>query len=212
MQIVALIDPGSGNLRSAERALLAAAAQANRRREVRVTADADFVRRADKVVLPGQGAFAAVHAGLAAQAGLLEALHEAVITRGAAFLGICVGMQLLAAKGLEQGEHEGLGWIGGTCRRLEDGPERVPNMGWVKVSARRAHLVFDALGPDPYVYFAHSYAVAEAPQAAILAEAAHNAPFTAALARDNILGVQFHPEKSQAKGLALLARFLDWTP
>lgn len=212
MQTVALIDYGSGNLRSAERALAAAAAMANRRREVRVTRDPEFVRRADKIVLPGQGAFGDCMAGLCAVPGVVEALEEAVLRQGAPFLGICVGMQLLAERGLEHGEHRGLGWIGGVCRPLAAGAGRVPHMGWNLAAPVQPHPVLAPLGEGAHVYFAHSYVVAEAPTGALAAETVHNERFACALARDTILGVQFHPEKSQAVGLALLARFLDWNP
>jgi len=212
MQTVALIDYGSGNLRSAERALHAAAALANRRREIRVTAEPDFVRRADKVVLPGQGAFAECRAGLQAAEGLEASLREAVLERGAAFLGICVGMQLLAETGLENGRHAGLGWIGGVCRPLAAGPGRIPHMGWNVAQPTRPHPVLQPLQNGAHVYFAHSYVVAECPDAAVAAETEHNERFACAVTRDNLIGVQFHPEKSQAVGLALLARFLDWTP
>lgn len=209
---VALIDTGSGNLRSAERALLAAGERAGVPHEVRVTDDPDFVRRADRVVLPGQGAFGECMAGLRARDGLLEALTEAVIARGAPFLGICVGMQLLAARGEESGAHVGLGWIGGICRPLLSGPGPIPHMGWNEARPVRAHGVLDALGAGAHVYFAHSFVVADGPADAVAAQTTHNEPFTSVLARDNLLGVQFHPEKSQAVGLALLGRFLEWRP
>jgi glutamine amidotransferase len=210
VQTIALIDYGSGNLRSVERALLAAAAAANRRREVRVTADPDYVRRADKIVLPGQGAFAACMAGLIAQDGLLAALDENVRGRGAAFLGICVGMQLLADRGLEHGETKGLGWIGGVCRQMRTpNGEVLPHMGWNAVRPTRGHAVLDALAPSRHAYFAHSFIVADAPAAALTE---HGEAFASAVARDNMIGVQFHPEKSQAAGLDLLARFVDWSP
>lgn len=212
MQTVALIDAGSGNLRSVERALLAAAHQANRRREVRVTRDPEFVRRADKIVLPGQGAFRATMEGLAAQPGLLEAIGEAVQARGAPFLGICVGLQVLMQVGLEHGETAGLGWFGGACRALEPGGLTLPHMGWNRVEPVGAHPVLAPLAPTRQVYFAHSFIVDPADPAAVAARATHGETFAAALARDTVIGVQFHPEKSQAAGLALLARFVDWTP
>lgn len=212
MQTVALIDYGSGNLRSAERALYAGAVQANRRREIRVTFDPDFVRRADKVVLPGQGAFAECRSGLAAKPGLEEALSEAVLQRGAAFLGICVGMQLLAEIGLENGRHPGLGWIGGVCRPLAAGAGRIPHMGWNEARPRLEHPVLAPLRGGRQVYFAHSYIVADVSDDAVAAESEHNERFACVLARNNLIGMQFHPEKSQAVGLALLARFLDWNP
>lgn len=212
MQTIALIDYGAGNLRSAERALLAAAAQANRRREVRVTADPVFIARADRIVLPGQGAFADCMGGLLAKPELIEALDTAVRGRGAPFLGICVGMQLLADLGLEQTETKGLGWVGGVCRQLRPGAERLPHMGWNTVVPAAPHPVLNALGLEAFMYFAHSFVVETADQANAAAYTTHGERFVSAMAKDNILGVQFHPEKSQAAGLALLAKFVDWTP
>lgn len=212
MPQVAIIDYGSGNLRSAERAMIAAADPAGRMPDVRITQDPDFVRRADRIVLPGQGAFGECLRGFDAHPGLREAVTEAVIGRGAPFLGICVGMQLLAARGEENGLHEGLGWIGGVCRPLLPGAGQVPHMGWNRAMPTRSHPVLNALGTGEFLYFAHSYIVAEAPEAAIAAQTKHNELFTSILARDNLIGVQFHPEKSQACGLALLRRFLDWRP
>lgn len=209
---VAIIDYGSGNLRSAERALIAAANSAGKATDVRITQDPDFVRRADRVILPGQGAFGECLHGFVARSGLREAVTEAVIERGAPFLGICVGMQLLAARGEENGTHEGLGWIGGVCRPLLAGAGPVPHMGWNLVEPTRPHPVLGALGAGAFMYFAHSYVVTDAPLAAIAAQTTHNEVFTSVLARDNLIGVQFHPEKSQSVGLALLGRFLDWRP
>jgi glutamine amidotransferase len=210
MQTIALIDYGAGNLRSAERALLAAAAYANRRREVRVTADPDYIRLADRIVLPGQGAFARCMAGLTAETGLIAALEEAVRVRGAPFLGICVGMQLLAAQGLEHGRHAGLGWLGGVCRPLEAGGERLPHMGWSEVVPAHAHPVLGER--SHHYYFAHSYVLEPDLKARAAGHAVHGERFVAMAADGPVLGVQFHPEKSQAAGLALLARFVDWTP
>jgi glutamine amidotransferase len=212
VQTIALIDYGSGNLRSAERALLAAAANANRRREVRVTSDPSYVRLADRIVLPGQGAFGRCIAGLASVPGLIGALEEAVTRRGAPFLGICVGMQLLAETGLEHGAHRGLGWLGGVCRPLEAGGERLPHMGWSPVAACAVHPVLTPGGAAAHYYFAHSYILEPSDPAAVAGASRHGERFAAAVAKGPILGVQFHPEKSQAAGLALLARFVDWTP
>jgi glutamine amidotransferase len=207
MQTIALIDYGAGNLRSAAQAMAAADPQAR----VIVTADPAIVLAADRLILPGQGAFGDCMAGLRAQPGMIEALTEKVRVRGAPFLGICVGMQLLMQVGLEYGETQGLGWIDGTCRKLETG-ERLPHMGWSKVTPRAGHAVLAGLAPAPHMYFAHSYAVWPQHDGAIAAEATHGAPFPAAIAADTILGVQFHPEKSQARGLELLARFARWSP
>lgn len=212
MQTIALIDSGSGNLRSVERALLAAAHQANRRREVRITRDPEFVRRADRIVLPGQGAFRATMTGLGSQPGLVEAITEAVQARGVAFLGICVGLQILMRVGREHGESAGLGWFEGACRALEPGGLTLPHMGWNAVEPVGAHPVLTPLAPARHVYFAHSFIVEPAEPQTIAARAAHGETFAAALARGTVLGVQFHPEKSQAAGLALLARFIGWSP
>ena len=211
MQTVALIDYGSGNLRSAERALVEAGRRGGVAAEVLVTDDPEAVRGADRVVLPGVGAFAASMAGLQARPGLLEAMHEAVHGRGAPFLGVCVGMQLLADRGHEFGEHAGLGWIGGEVRRLEpDSPSlSVPHMGWNAVEPVQAHPL---LADGCAMYFANSYAFAPAHPDAITAVSDHGGRFTAAVAQGNVAGVQFHPEKSQAAGLDLLGRFLSWRP
>jgi glutamine amidotransferase len=211
VQIIALIDYGAGNLRSVERALLAASAKANRRREVRVTNNPDVVRLAHRIVLPGQGAFAACMAGLQAQPGMVEALNESVLQKGKPFLGVCVGMQLLMQEGLEHTTTPGLGWIAGQCRQLETS-ERLPHMGWNAVRPLRPHPVLSTSGAAAHFYFAHSYAVYVDDPATALAETDHGAGFVSAVAKDNIVGVQFHPEKSQDAGLALLARFVDWTP
>lgn len=218
VQTVALIDYGSGNLRSVERALLEAGRRSGVAAEVRVTADADAVRKADRIVLPGVGAFATCMAGLRAAPGLLEALEEAVLGRGVPFLGVCVGMQLLAGRGTEFGDHAGLGWIGGEVRRMTpaDRALAVPHMGWNTVEPSRPHFLLDA-GRQPPVgrrtlYFAHSYVFHPDDVSATTATADHGGRFVAAVARDNVAGVQFHPEKSQAAGLDLLARFLVWRP
>ena len=211
MQTVALIDYGSGNLRSAERALAEAGRRSGRDAQVLLTEDPEVVRRADRLVLPGVGAFAASMEGLSSRPGLLEAMNEAVHGRGAPFLGVCVGMQLLATRGHEFGEHEGLGWIPGQVRRLEpsDPTLSVPHMGWNTVEAVKRHPVLDEGGA---MYFANSFAFAPSDPEAVVGTADHGGRFTAAVARDNIAGVQFHPEKSQAAGLALLGRFLGWRP
>ncbi len=205
---IAVIDYGAGNLRSVARALEAAGAPA-----VRMTNDPAAVAAADRLVLPGQGAFDQCMAGLRSQPGLIEAMREAVLQKGRPFLGVCVGLQLLAARGLEHGETQGLGWIGGDCAPLPDIPRvRVPHMGWNEVRVLRDHPVLRPLAPARHVYFAHSYALTPADPNRILAETTHGATFPVAAGRDNIVGVQFHPEKSQAAGLTLLAAFLDWTP
>jgi glutamine amidotransferase len=205
---VALIDYGSGNLRSAEKALARAGAA------VAVTADPATVAKADRVVLPGVGAFADCMAGLRALDGMIEALEAAVLRRGVPFLGICVGMQLLADVGREFGDHQGLGWIAGEVVRLApaDPALKIPHMGWNALSIARPHPLLAGIAPGADVYFVHSYAMHPARAADTLATADYGGAFTAAAGRDNIAGVQFHPEKSQAAGLALLGNFLEWRP
>lgn len=204
MSHTALIDYGAGNLASAARALAAAGA------DVRITDDPASIATAGRIVLPGQGAFDQCIQALRAKPGLVPALEEAVLQRKRPFLGICVGMQLLADVGLEHGEHAGLGWIGGVCARF-DTPERLPHMGWNRVTPSRPHPVLAPLGAGAHVYFAHSYIVHE-PVGAAIAACDHGAPFTAAVAKDTIVGVQFHPEKSQSVGLAILKAFVEWRP
>lgn len=209
MGVVALIDYGSGNLRSVEKALVAAGGG----EAVRTTANPDMIRNADRIVLPGQGAFADCMTGLIA-AGVIDAMTEAVRTRGVPFLGICVGMQLLADKGLEFQETKGLGWIGGVCRPLDrsDPTIRIPHMGWNAAHVARPHFVLDALAPQSHMFFMHSFIHDPADKADIATTTDHGEVFASAIARDNLVGVQFHPEKSQSKGLALLSRFLEWRP
>ncbi len=202
---LALIDYGAGNLHSVENALGAAGA-----REVMVTADPEQVLRADRIVLPGVGAFAACMGALSAISGMVDALHERVIGQGTPFLGVCVGMQLMADAGEEFGTHPGLGWIGGTVAKLEprDARARVPHMGWNDVVPVQAHPL---IVPGE-AYFLHSFAFHVAAPEALAATTDHGGTVTAAVARDNMVGAQFHPEKSQAYGLAFLSRFLDWRP
>lgn len=211
MQSVALIDYGSGNLRSAEKALIRAA---DGKSEIVVTNDPDTVAGADRVVLPGVGAFAACMAALEARAGVIEAMTEAVHGKGAPFLGICVGMQLLATRGLEFGETPGLDWIAGDVRLLTpaDPAIKIPHMGWNSLSDVVDHPVFAGLRNGQTVYFTHSFAFFPKDAATVAAYVEHGERFPAAVARGNVAGVQFHPEKSQAVGLDLLARFLEWRP
>jgi glutamine amidotransferase len=208
---IALLDYGSGNLRSAERALLEAGRRTGIDVRVTVTSDPQAVRTADRLMLPGVGAFAASMEGLRARAGLAEAMDEAVRERGTPFLGVCVGMQLLATRGLEFGEHEGLNWIPGEVRRLEPAEAglSVPHMGWNTVESAANHPLLEN---GASMYFANSYAFHPADPEVVTATSDHGGRFTAAVARDNIAGVQFHPEKSQAAGLDLLGRFLNWRP
>uniref|UniRef100_UPI0035CC8168 imidazole glycerol phosphate synthase subunit HisH n=1 Tax=uncultured Sphingomonas sp. TaxID=158754 RepID=UPI0035CC8168 len=199
---LALIDYGAGNLHSVANALKAAGAT-----DLRVTADPAEVTKADRIVLPGVGAFGACAAALRAVPGMVEALERRVRQEGAPFLGICVGMQLMADVGEEHGTHAGLGWIPGTVRHLAptDATAKVPHMGWNDVVPTSAHPL---IVPGE-AYFLHSYAFDGADT---LATTDHAGPVAAAIGRDNLLGVQFHPEKSQRYGLALLERFLAWKP
>lgn len=199
--MIALIDYGAGNLQSVANALKAAGAA-----DLAITADPDAVAKADRIVLPGVGAFAACMNGLTAIPGMVEAMRSRVLDGGVPFLGVCVGMQLLATTGEEFGSHAGLGWIEGTVRRLTPAPGvTVPHMGWNDVVPVREHPL---LMPGE-AYFLHSYAFEGED---VLATTDHGGPVTAAIGRDNILGTQFHPEKSQRYGLALLERFLKWRP
>ncbi|WP_298690797.1 imidazole glycerol phosphate synthase subunit HisH [uncultured Sphingomonas sp.] len=201
---LALIDYGAGNLRSVENALLAAGA-----RDVVVTADPEAVRAADRIVLPGVGAFGACMGALSALPGMVETLNGRVIEQGTPFLGICVGMQLMADAGEEHGTHTGLGWIGGTVRLMPDAPDlKIPHMGWNGVMPATTHPL---IVPGE-AYFLHSFAFDVADPATLLAATDHGGPLTAAVGRDTMIGVQFHPEKSQAYGLAFLSRFLEWKP
>ena len=212
MQSVALINYGSGNLRSAEKALIRAA---DGKSEIVVTDDPNVIAMADRVVLPGVGAFAACMAALEARAGVVEAMTEAVHGKGAPFLGICVGMQLLATRGLEFGETPGLDWIAGDVRKLQDGGDpaiKIPHTGWNGLTEVVDHPVFAGLKDGQTVYFTHSFAFFPRDERDVAAYVEHGERFPAAVARGNVAGVQFHPEKSQAVGLDLLARFLEWRP
>jgi len=214
MERTALIDYGSGNLRSAAKALERAAAETGGHCEIVVTDDVSVVRNADRVVLPGVGAFADCKRGLSAVPGMLEALDEVVIRKGRPILGICVGTQLFAERGLEFGVHEGLGWLPGDVRKLElDDPTlKIPHMGWNDLQIVKPHPVLAGMD-GAHVYFVHSFHIAvPADAGTVLATANYGGPITAAVGRDNIVGTQFHPEKSQEAGLALLVRFLGWRP
>lgn len=213
MQTVALIDYGSGNLRSAEKALREAARRHALDADIVVTADPVIVAAADRVVLPGVGAFASCRAGLDAS-GVYDAMNQAVHGRGAPFLGICVGHQLLASEGLEFGVTPGLDWIGGQVKKLEpaDPTLTIPHMGWNAIAFARDHALFKGVEDGAHMYYANSFALDAADPADVLATTDHGGPFTAAVAKGNVAGVQFHPEKSQAAGLALLANFLEWRP
>lgn len=211
---VAVIDYGSGNLRSAAKALERAAREAEVEAEVLVTPDAEVVANADRVVLPGVGAFADCRAGVDAVPGLRDALEDVAIVRARPFLGICVGLQLMATLGREHGEHSGFGWIPGEVVPLapSDSSLKVPQMGWNELVIEREHPVLAGLGADPHVYFVHSYHLRVERPEQLLAASDYGGQVTAAAGRDNLIGTQFHPEKSQAAGLALLRNFLRWRP
>ncbi|MEQ1551362.1 imidazole glycerol phosphate synthase subunit HisH [Sphingorhabdus sp.] len=201
---IALIDYGAGNLQSVRNALKAAGAA-----DIAVTAEPEVVARAERIVLPGVGAFANCMEGVSGIDGMIAALEQRVLRDAAPFLGICVGMQLLADVGVEHGSTKGLGWIGGTVRAIEPAPGfKVPHMGWNDVTVEGAHPVVQT----GVAYFLHGYHFDAADPLHILATTDHGGPRVAAVAKDNILGVQFHPEKSQSYGIATLARFLEWNP
>jgi glutamine amidotransferase len=214
VQTVAIIDYGSGNLRSAAKALMRAAKDSVDS-EVMVTADPYMVTRADRIVLPGVGAFADCMRGLRDVAGMMAALDEAVMKKAKPFLGICVGMQLMASHGLEHGVHEGLGWIPGDVKRIvpSDPDLKVPHMGWNEVVPRTDDLILRPFaGGKAHAYFVHSYCLATENPAHTLAHADYGGAIAAVVGRDNLIGTQFHPEKSQEAGLAFLAEFLRWRP
>jgi glutamine amidotransferase len=210
MPTTVLIDYGSGNRRSAEIALRRAAQTLGAGHDVVVSGRAEDIRGADRLVLPGVGAFSACMAALAAKSGVVEALREAVGAGAKPFLGVCVGMQLLADEGLERGSAPGLGLISGSVRRLQPcaPTAKVPHVGWNDARPETPSLLWGAqVGP---FYFTHSYAFSPTDEAVVTASVDHGGRVAAAVEKDNIAGVQFHPEKSQAEGLAFLARFLSW--
>lgn len=204
-ETIALIDFGAGNLHSVHNALMAAGAS-----DVAVTADPKLVARADRIILPGVGAFGACRDALVGIDGMVAAMEQRARAEGVPFLGICVGMQMLADRGIEFGSHEGLGWIGGTVAAIE--PEsaaiKIPHMGWNDVTPTEGHDLLEA----GEAYYLHGFHFDVAAESDILATTNHGGPLVAAVGRDNIVGVQFHPEKSQAYGLAFLDRFLGWKP
>jgi glutamine amidotransferase len=214
---VAIIDYGSGNLHSAAKAFERASAESGAGLEVKVTADPQEVATADRIVLPGVGAFADCRSGLLAVDGMMDALSEGVQEAGKPFLGICVGMQLLATRGLEHGNWPGFDWIGGEVRAIEpsDKSLKIPHMGWNTLDIVNGHPLLDgiATGSDGlHAYFVHSYHLVADQRSDIVAETGYGGPVTAMVGRDNIVGTQFHPEKSQKLGLALIANFLTWRP
>ena len=214
---VAIVDYGSGNLHSAHKAFERAARESGSDETIRVTSDPDVVRSADRVVLPGVGAFGDCRSGLDAVPGMVEAMEEAALKRGKPFFGICVGMQLMASVGREHGEVAGLGWIDGEVIAIDpaDPSLKIPHMGWNTLDRRRAHPILDAI-PDGesglHAYFVHSYHFRTKEPGAVIAATDYGAPLTAIVGRDNLVGTQFHPEKSQALGLRLIGNFLRWRP
>jgi glutamine amidotransferase len=214
---VAIVDYGSGNLHSAAKSFERAAREAVPGETVIVTSDPDKVRNAERIVLPGVGAFADCRRGLDAVPGMVEALEESVRRKGKPFFGICVGMQLMAERGREYEVTEGLGWIAGEVDKIApaDAALKIPHMGWNTLQAKKPHPLFDgiALGPQGlHAYFVHSYQLKPKDSTDLLADTDYGGPITAVVGRDNMVGTQFHPEKSQRLGLALIANFLKWKP
>jgi len=208
-----IVDYASGNLHSALKSFQRMAAE-TAGGAVAVSSDPEAVRRADRIVLPGVGAFADCRAGLATRPGLFEAVEERVIGQGAPFLGICVGQQMMATRGLEHGETAGFGWIPGDVVRIApaDPGLKVPHMGWNALELAGSHPVLAGIASGDHAYFVHSYHLVPALAAQRIATVDHGGPITAVVARDNLIGTQFHPEKSQATGLRLIANFLAWRP
>jgi glutamine amidotransferase len=214
---VAIVDYGSGNLHSAHKALERAARESGNSAQIRLTSDPEDVRRAERIVLPGVGAFADCRRGLDAIDGMVEALNEAVIEDGKPFLGICVGMQLMAARGLEHQVTEGLGWVPGDVVAIEpsDPSLKIPHMGWNTLAVQRDHKLLDGIPTGEnglHAYFVHSFQLKPTSPDSMIAETDHGGALTAIVGRDNLVGTQFHPEKSQTLGLALLRNFLQWRP
>lgn len=214
---VAIIDYGSGNLHSAAKAFERAGRDSGLAEVIQVTSDPEAVRKADRIVLPGVGAFKDCRNGLRAISGMWDTLEEEVLRRGKPFLGICVGMQLMADRGLEHDITDGFGWIGGEVKRIApaDPSLKIPHMGWNTLDCLRPHALLDgmALGPTgQHAYFVHSYHLAVRNAAELICTAPYGMNITAVVGRDNLVGTQFHPEKSQSLGLKLIANFLRWCP
>lgn len=214
---VAIVDYGSGNLHSAAKAFERAARESGHPQPIAVTSDPAIVARADRVVLPGVGAFADCRRGLDGIPGMVEALNENVLQRGRPFFGICVGMQLMAERGREYQVTPGLGWIAGDVDRIapKDASLKIPHMGWNTLNMLQPHPLLDdiPLGPDGlHAYFVHSYELKASHRKDLVAQSDYGGPLTAVVGRDNMVGTQFHPEKSQKLGLRLIANFLKWTP
>jgi glutamine amidotransferase len=215
MSTVAIVDYGSGNLRSAAKAFERAARELGAAHTVVVSADPTVVAAADRIVLPGVGAFADCKRGLDAVPGMVEVLEREAVGRGKPFLGICVGMQLMAERGVEYGVHRGLGWIGGEVTRLtpSDPHLKIPHMGWNElVDLDGAHPLLAGIAERDHAYFVHSYHFAVSDPAHRLAAVDYGGKLAALIGRDNLAGAQFHPEKSQQTGLRLIANFLQWKP
>jgi glutamine amidotransferase len=210
VSLTALVDYDSGNLHSAQKAFERMAAETGA--QVVVTSDPDVVARAERIVLPGDGAFPSCRAALHAVPGLAEAIVEAVKVKGRPFMGICVGMQMLATTGHEYEEVPGFGWIAGDIRRIAAPGLKVPHMGWNDLVIDRAHPVTEGVATGDHAYFVHSYAMQVADRADLVAHVDYGGPVTAIVARGNVVGTQFHPEKSQATGLRIIANFLRWRP
>lgn len=216
MSLVTIIDYGAGNLHSASKAFERMAREVGGI-DILVTADPEQVRRADRIMLPGVGAFADCKAGLDAVPGMVEVLEEQVIGAGKPFLGICVGMQLMASEGREKAVTAGLGWIPGAVERIKpnDPDLKIPHMGWNTISITKPHALLDGIPDGPqglHAYFVHSYHLVTEDDAMRVATAEYGGSVTACVGRDNLFGAQFHPEKSQALGLKLIENFLRWTP
>lgn len=212
---VVIVDYGSGNLRSAAKAFERAMAESGLKGGIEVSSDPREIGRALRIVLPGVGAFADCLRGLQAIPGMIETLNRTVIEDGRPFLGICVGMQLMAGVGREHGEHAGLGWIGGEVEILPAAAAglKIPHMGWNDLAiARPKHPILAGITPGAHAYFVHSYGFHPGDPSAVLATVEYGAPVVAVIGRDNLVGTQFHPEKSQVTGLRLLANFLGWRP
>ena len=214
MSSVAIIDYGSGNLRSAAKAFERAVAEAGLAIDIQVTADPETVARADRIVLPGVGAFGDCRRGLDALPGMHDVLERRVRQDGRPFLGICVGMQLLASWGREHGDHQGFGWIPGEVVPLHssDPALKIPHMGWNELVIDRPHPLVEGLSNGAHAYFVHSFRFAADAPADVLAHVEYGGPIAAILEHDNIAGTQFHPEKSQETGLRLITNFLRWRP
>ena len=207
---VALVDYDSGNLHSAEKAFALMGRETGA--EVIVTSDPEAVRAADRIVLPGDGAFPACRAALDAVPGMVEVLREAVLDRGVPFMGICVGMQMLADLGHEYRDTAGLGWIGGEIDAIAAPGLKVPHMGWNDLNLLRPHPLLEGIRSGDHAYFVHSWQFRVTDPVHLLASADYGGPVTAVVGRDNIVGTQFHPEKSQAVGLKIIGNFLRWRP